>query len=79
MTDLLFINWNVNPEIFHIGSFAVRWYSLLFISGFFIGWYIFKWFFRREGVPVTLLEPLLGNNRPHTCDVVVFTPLRKEI
>ena len=59
MTDLLFINWNVNPEIFHIGSFAVRWYSLLFISGFFIGWYIFKWFFRREGVPVTLLEPLL--------------------
>ena len=59
MFELLFVNWHVNPEIFHIGPFAVRWYSLLFISGFFIGWYIFKWFFKREGVPVTLLEPLL--------------------
>lgn len=59
MLDLLFVNWNVNPEIFHIGSFSIRWYSLLFISGFFIGWFIFKWFFRREGVPVSLLDPLL--------------------
>ena len=59
MLDLLFVNWNVNPEIFHIGSFSIRWYSLLFISGFFIGWFIFKWFVRREGVPVSLLDPLL--------------------
>ena len=57
--ELLAIHWNVNPEIFSIGNFGIRWYSLLFVSGFIIGWYLFRWFFRREGVPEKLLDPLL--------------------
>ena len=57
--NLLAIHWNVNPAIFHIGGFELRWYSILFVSGFIIGWYIFKKFFRREGVPEKLLDPLL--------------------
>lgn len=56
---MLFIHWHVDPVLFHIGSLGIRWYSLLFISGFIIGWYIFRWFFRREGVPEKLLDPLL--------------------
>lgn len=56
---VLFVNWNVSPFIFTIGSFGIRWYSILFISGFFIGWYLFKWFFKREGLPESLLDPLL--------------------
>ncbi len=56
---MLFVHWNVDPAIFRIGSFELRWYSLLFISGFILGWYIFRWFFRREGVPEKLLDPLL--------------------
>ena len=59
MIETLFINWNVDPEIIAIGPLSLRWYSLLFISGFILGWYIFKWFFQREDVPVTLLDPLL--------------------
>lgn len=55
----LVVNWNVSPFIFTIGSFGIRWYSILFISGFFIGWYLFKWFFKREGVSESLLDPLL--------------------
>lgn len=57
--ELLAIHWNVDPVIFSIGSFGLRWYSLLFVSGFIIGWYLFRWFFRREGVPEKLLDPLL--------------------
>lgn len=59
MIDLLAIHWHVNPEIFRIGGFALRWYSILFVSGFIIGWFIFKGFFKREGIPEKLLDPLL--------------------
>ena len=59
MFETLVVNWHVNPEIFSIGPVSLRWYSLLFISGFILGWFIFKWFFKREGVPETLLDPLL--------------------
>ena len=57
--DFLFVNWHVDPVLIHIGSFGIRWYSLLFVSGFILGWYLFKWFFRREGVPEKLMDPLL--------------------
>lgn len=59
MADVLFIHWHVNPVIFHFLGLSIRWYSLLFVAGFIIGWFIFKDFFRREGVPGKLLDPLL--------------------
>jgi len=46
-----FIHWNVNPEIFHLGPFSVRWYGFLFASGFLIGYYIGEKMLRSEGVP----------------------------
>lgn len=59
MLEMLFVHWHVDPVIFHIGSFGLRWYSILFVSGFVLGWYIFRWFFRREGVSENLLDSLL--------------------
>ena len=59
MLETLVVNWSLNPEIVALGPVSLRWYSLLFVSGFILGWFIFKWFFKREGVPVTLLDPLL--------------------
>jgi phosphatidylglycerol:prolipoprotein diacylglycerol transferase len=52
------INWEMNPEIFRIGNFAVRWYGLLFASGFFFGYLIFMRFFKKEGLSVELLDKL---------------------
>jgi phosphatidylglycerol:prolipoprotein diacylglycerol transferase len=52
------INWNVNPEIFRIGNFAVRWYGLLFASGFLFGYLIFYKFFKKEGLTVEMLDKL---------------------
>ncbi|MBQ2522002.1 MAG: prolipoprotein diacylglyceryl transferase [Bacteroidales bacterium] len=59
MNALLYIHWHVDPCLFHIGALEIRWYSLLFISGFILGSYLFLWFFKREGISEKLLDPLL--------------------
>ena len=59
MLQVLFVHWHVDPVLFRIGSLGIRWYSLLFVGGFILGWYIFKKFLTREKVPVALLDPLL--------------------
>jgi len=55
---LNFINWDVSPEIFSIGTFAIRWYGVLFASGFLIGYFIIQWMFKKEGIPQKLLDQL---------------------
>ncbi|MEE4117340.1 MAG: prolipoprotein diacylglyceryl transferase [Marinilabiliaceae bacterium] len=52
------ITWDVNPEIFRIGNFAVRWYGLLFASGFLFGYLLFRKMFRNEGIKEEVLEKL---------------------
>ena len=37
----MFIN-NFDPVAFQIFSFEIRWYSLAYIAGNYIGWYIAK-------------------------------------
>lgn len=56
---LQFVIWDVNPEIFHIGSFSVRWYGLLFALGFLIGMQIMTHIFKKENKPVTDTDTLL--------------------
>ncbi len=57
----MFINaivWDVNPEILSIGNFAIRWYGLLFASGFVFGYFIMGHIFKGEKVPPKLLDTL---------------------
>ncbi|MCJ7448958.1 MAG: prolipoprotein diacylglyceryl transferase [Bacteroidales bacterium] len=55
---LLVIPWDVNPEIFRIGSFAVRWYGLLFASAFLFGYLIMNKIFKNENLSDTALDRL---------------------
>jgi len=52
------IPWDVNPEIFHIGNFSIRWYGLLFASSFFFGYLIFRKIFKNEGIGEDVLDKL---------------------
>ena len=56
---LQYIIWEVNPEIFHVGSFSVRWYGLLFALGFLIGMQIMTYVFKKEHKPVADTDTLL--------------------
>ena len=51
--------WNVNPEIFHIGFISIRYYSLLFMLSFILGIVIFNNIYKREHKPKADLDPLL--------------------
>lgn len=55
---LTYINWNVDPEIFRIGSFAIRWYGLLFAASFVFGYLIMLKIFKKENIPVSVLDSL---------------------
>lgn len=59
MITSLAIKWGPSPELFSIGPLTLRYYSLLFVSGFIIGYYLMMRFFVREGVPKSTLDPLL--------------------
>jgi len=59
MIDTLnFIHWNVNPERFHLGPLSVRWYGLLFASGFLLGYYIVEQMFKWENEDLKWLDSL---------------------
>lgn len=52
------INWNVDPEIFRIGRFAIRYYGLLWALSFYLGYLIFERIVKREGLPEGFLDSL---------------------
>jgi phosphatidylglycerol---prolipoprotein diacylglyceryl transferase len=55
---LLIIPWDVNPEIFRIGIFAVRWYGLLFACSFLFGYIIMNRIFKNENLDEAVLDRL---------------------
>lgn len=56
---LNFINWNVDPVMFHIGNFGLRYYSLGFLFAFLLGYFIFYKMFTREKVATNYLDSLV--------------------
>lgn len=56
---ILYIDWNVDPEIVKIGGFSLRYYSLMFVLAFGIGFWILKTIYKRENAPQKSLDALL--------------------
>lgn len=53
-----FITWNVSPTLFD-GFITIRWYSLMFVIGFTVGYEIVARMFKHEGAPEKWLSILL--------------------
>jgi len=52
---LAYITWTMNPVAFHLGNFAVRWYSLFLTVSVFLCWPFMHFVFRREGKDLAAL------------------------
>ncbi|PYF74675.1 prolipoprotein diacylglyceryl transferase [Pedobacter nutrimenti] len=55
---LLQIYWDINPEIFRIGGFGIRYYSLFFGLAFYFSYLILVKIYTKENVSVDLLSTL---------------------
>lgn len=55
---ILYIKWNIDPEIFRIGGFALRYYSLLFALAFILSYLLLSRIYEKENIPVRLLNKL---------------------
>ncbi|MGE0078421.1 MAG: prolipoprotein diacylglyceryl transferase [Bacteroidales bacterium] len=55
---LAYIPWNIDPEIFRLGPFAVRYYGLMWAIAFYLGYIVFNKFVKREGLSAEFLDSL---------------------
>lgn len=53
------IHWNVDPVLFHIGGFSLRWYSLGFLLAFLLGYFILGWMFKKEKINTQYLDSVV--------------------
>ncbi len=53
-----YITWDANPNIFDLGFYALRWYSVLFLGGFVLSYLIVKHRFKTALVNPYLLDRL---------------------
>src|SRR5438045_4062015 len=53
------ISWNVDPDIVSMGPLRIRWYGVMFLCGFSIGYQIVKKMCLREGKTTEKLDELL--------------------
>ena len=51
--------WDVSPEIFKIGSLPIRWYGLLFVTGFILSQKIGEYMYKTEGKPTEDVEKIV--------------------
>lgn len=58
MQEATGIVWDVNPVLFSIGNWSVRWYGLLFALGFVFGIIIITRMFKNEGIKKEWVDSL---------------------
>ena len=58
MNLLNYITWNPNLEAFHVGWFSLRWYSLCWLIGLAIAYFVVKRLYKEQKIKDELFDPL---------------------
>jgi prolipoprotein diacylglyceryl transferase len=58
MNSSRYIIWNIDPKIFQLGPFEVRWYGLFFALGIFIAFLLLNRIYKKENISIEKLDKL---------------------
>ncbi|MDH5415086.1 MAG: prolipoprotein diacylglyceryl transferase [Flavobacteriaceae bacterium] len=58
MNFLLSIDWNFNPDLFKIGSFPIKYYSLMYVLAFVLGLQVMKHIYKKDKISLEKLDSL---------------------
>ena len=58
MNILSYILWNPSLEVFSIGSYSMRWYSLMWLIGLVLAYLMVRWLYQKQNIPNEKFEPL---------------------
>ena len=58
MNILSYITWNPSLEVFSIGAFSIRWYSLMWLIGLAMAYLMVRWLYKKQNIPNEKFEPL---------------------
>ena len=54
---MLYIDWQPSIEVFRIGIFSLKWYSLLWMFGLMFAYMIVKHLYKQQGIPEEKFYP----------------------
>jgi phosphatidylglycerol---prolipoprotein diacylglyceryl transferase len=54
----LFIDWQPNLDAIHLGTFGIKWYSLMWAVGLVLAYLIVRWLYRRQKIADEKFDPL---------------------
>lgn len=58
MIRAAFVDWQPSLEMFQIGSFSVRWYSMMWVLGLLLGYIIVQRLYKKQNIEEEKFEPL---------------------
>ena len=58
MMEFLYIHWNPNPALFHLGGFTLRWYSVLWMIAILTGSQVVYHLYKQKGLPLDTFQTL---------------------
>jgi prolipoprotein diacylglyceryltransferase len=72
--------WDMDPVIFHFGSYTFRWYSFFMLTGWFLTAFIFQKLWREGGkeppkISTIINYSIIGLLSVLVWSIVFFTPL----
>ena len=58
MGHFLYIYWQPDEIAFHLGHYGVHWYSLCWLIGLALGFFLMQWLYKRHKYPEEKFDPL---------------------